>query len=107
MKKYNKDNFIYEEDFVIDAVCKDCGNIVTDEDDIEEGICPDCGGDLLNNTSHEDGKCVICGGHIDMWDDVYRHLETNKIICCECYNELPNNDNHCVVTQEWIFHDKI
>lgn len=107
MKKYTKDDFIYEEDFVIDAECANCGNIVCHEDDIDEGVCPDCGGNLLNNTSHEDGKCVICGGHIDMWEDVYKHRETNEMICCECYDKLPDKNNDCVVTQEWIFCNKI
>ena len=107
MKKYTKDDFIYEEDFVIDAECAKCGNIVYDEDDIDEGVCPDCGGNLLNNTSHEDGECAICGGHIDMWEDVYRHCKTDTMICCECYDKLPNSNNCCIVTPEWIFHSKI
>ena len=104
MKKYtSKKDFDYEEDFVVDAECDSCGSIIEDEDDIDEGICPECGGDLLNNTSHEDCRCAICGGYFDMWSNGYRHSKTNELICCDCYEKLPENDNGYVATPEWTF----
>ena len=106
MKRYtsNKD-FTYEEDRFIYAECDNCGAIIENEDDADahDGICPNCGGDLLNNTSHETCTCAMCGGYFDMWEDAYRHNKTNELICCECYDKLPDSNDGTVVTQEWTF----
>lgn len=88
MSNFKQSDFVYEEDCVINAECKDCGN--TFDIDDEDEICPECeGNNLIYETSHEGCECALCKCTFDMYVDGYRHNKDNDIlICTDCYEEL-------------------
>lgn len=80
-----KNDFHFEEDYIIGIECDQCGYTDTDETD----CCPDCGSEeIINETGHEECDCAICGAPFDMWEDGYRNEKNGKLICCDCYNNL-------------------
>ena len=94
MKKihYCKQDFIWEDDEIVDAECEECGYIEENETKCEDSVCSECGGHLMINTIHESCQCAFCGCLIDMWDDAYRAVESTTLICEECYKKLPDRN---------------
>ena len=83
MKKFDISKFDYEEDYIIESVCQECGQTHCEE--VE--MCEECGSDnLINETSHEGTICDNCKHTFDMWDNNYS--DGNLSICEDCYTEL-------------------
>ncbi len=72
--------FVYEEDYVIQAECVNCGSVHFEE--VLE--CEDCGSELvMNETSHEGMECIACTKIFDMWTNCY--VKEDEYLCEECY----------------------
>lgn len=91
------DELTFEEDFVIECVCDECGHVHKDE----VFNCNECGSEeLLNETSHEGMLCSICGGYIDMWTDLY--VNGDIYVCENCYDNFELEANKKQTTEDFI-----
>lgn len=82
MSQFDIKKFEFEEDYVIECVCENCGETHGEEVDECESE------NVINETSHEAVACCNCKTPFDIWTDCY--TDGNDLMCEDCYNTLNN-----------------